>query len=69
MEAAPPPINPGRRYVEPEQIVASAPAELVARRLIVSVMASLTAKQGPAGSLVVIVSTTVGEPISRTPGV
>ena len=68
---AEPPITPASVCVEPSHIVASAPAEAVAIGLMVRVMSSVAAVQGPApsGSSVVIVSTAVVAAMSAVPGV
>ena len=64
-----PPLVPKRVYVLPEHIVASAPALAVAAAFIVSIIASVAAGHGPAGSSVVIVKVTVPIVISVAPGV
>ena len=53
----------------PEQIVASTPALTVAMGFMVKTIASLTAEQGPAGSLVVMVNVTERADISAADGV
>lgn len=68
-EVAPPPMLPFRVYVEPEQIVASELAEAVAGWLIVRSIASETAVQDPAGSLVVKVRVTEPAVTSAADGV
>ena len=67
--AALPPLVPDSVCVLPEQIVASTPALTVAIELIVKTIASLTAEQGPTGSLVVMVRVTERAAISAADGV
>jgi len=68
-EAALPPLEPFNKYVLPSQIVASEPALAVAAWFMDNIILSLTAPQGPAGSLVVMVSVTVPAAISAGEGV
>ena len=69
-EVADPPIDPSVANVDPSQIVAAAPAEVVAIGLMVKTMASIAAAQGPApsGSSVVIVKVTPNAAISAAEG-
>jgi hypothetical protein len=69
IEVAPPPKVPSVACVEPEQMVAAAPAEAVAAGSIVSSIASDTEPQGPAGSSVVMVNVTDPAVISAADGV
>ena len=64
-----PPLVPDKVWVLPEQIVASTPALTVAIGFMVKTIASLTAEQGPAGSLVVMVNVTERAEISAADGV
>jgi hypothetical protein len=68
---ADPPITPVSVYPKYAQIVASVPADTVAIGLIVKVIASTAAAQGPApsGSLDVIVRVTVPSAMSAASGV
>jgi hypothetical protein len=68
-EVALPPITPAKVNVLPEQIVAFEPADAVAAWLMVKIIASLTAPQGPAGSFVVRVNVTEPAAISAALGV
>ncbi len=68
-EEADPPRVPESVPVDPSHIVASIPAEAVAAVLMVSVIRSLTALQGPEGSSLNIVSTTEPALISAEEGV
>ena len=69
--AAEPPKTPSVLKVVPSQIVSSIPADTVAIGLIVSVITSTAARQGPApsGSLEVMVKSTVTPAISAAEGV
>ena len=68
-EVALPPRVPDNAYMLPEQIVASTPALTVAAGLIVSIIASFTAGQMPAGSFVVNVNVTAPKVMSAADGV
>ena len=64
-----PPLVPERVYVLPWQMTASAPALAVAARLMVNIIASKAAGQGPGGSLVVRVNVTLPVAMSAAEGV
>src|SRR5664279_3412508 len=68
-DVALPPLRPASVTVLPAQIIWSAPAFTVAAGFIVITIASLTARQGPAGSSVVNVSVTVPAVTSAALGV
>ena len=69
MEDAPPPKDPASVCVDPSHMVASTSALTVASGFMVSVMLSVTAGHGPAGSSVVMVSVAVPADRSLLPGV
>ena len=69
IEEAPPLNEPDNVYVEPEQMTSLPPEETMAIGSIVRIMASLTTKQGPAGSSVVMVRVTTPAKISAADGV
>ena len=68
-ELAPPLRLPEVVKVDPSQVASSDPAETTAAALMVKVMASVAAIQDPAGSSVVMVSTTLPAVISAAEGV
>jgi uncharacterized protein with FMN-binding domain len=68
-DVALPPMDPLRVAVLPEQIVCADPAAAVAAGLIVKVIKSVAAEQGPAGSLVVMVKVTDPAAMSAAEGV